>query len=86
MPFPLTPHPLPLTHFGPYPKAIINPITAPRRVLMYGLQVKPQVLPIFMETRLTANPMTAPMTGPRITFNAMADFPFYNTFLTMFSS
>ena len=71
---------------GPYPKAIINPITAPKMVLMYGLQVKPQVLPIFMETRLTANPMAAPMTGPRITFNAMADFPFYNTFLTMFSS
>ena len=71
---------------GPYPKAIINPITAPRMVLMYGLQVKPQVLPIFMETRLTANPMAAPMTGPRITFNAMADFPFYNTFLTIFSN
>ena len=57
----------------PYPKAIINPITAPRMVLMYGLQVKPQVLPIFMETRLRANPMTAPMTGPRMTFSAMAD-------------
>ncbi len=70
----------------PYPKAIINPITAPRMVLMYGLQVKPQVLPIFMEIRLRANPMTAPMTGPRITFNAMADFPFYNTFFTIFSS
>jgi hypothetical protein len=53
---------------------------------MYGLQVKPQVLPIFMETRLRANPMTAPMTGPRMTFNAMAAFPFYNTFLTIFSS
>jgi hypothetical protein len=76
-----------LTVFArPYPKAIINPITAPRMVLMYGLQVKPQVLPIFMETRLTANPMTAPMTGPRITFKAMTDFPFYNTFLTIFSS
>jgi hypothetical protein len=70
----------------PYPKAIINPIIAPRPVLMYGLQVKPQVLPIFMEIRLRANPMTAPITGPRITFNAMADFPFYNTFLTIFSS
>ena len=57
--------------FWPYPKAIINPIIAPRPVLMYGLQVKPQVLPIFMETRLTAKPMAAPMTGPRTIFNAM---------------
>ena len=75
-----------MSFLRPYPKAIINPIIAPRPVLMYGLQVKPQVLPIFMETRLTANPMAAPMTGPRITFNAMADFPFYNIFLTIFSS
>ncbi len=36
----------------PYPKAITNPITAPRVVLMYGLQVKPQVLPILAEIRL----------------------------------
>ena len=83
-PLPFTPYLLPI--LGPYPKAIINPIIAPRPVLMYGLQVKPQVLPIFMETRLTANPMAAPIIGPQITFDAMADFPFYNTFLTIFSS
>jgi hypothetical protein len=29
-----------------------NPINAPRAVLMYGLQVKPQVLPILAEIRL----------------------------------
>jgi hypothetical protein len=29
-----------------------NPITAPKVVLMYGLQVKPQVLPILAEIRL----------------------------------
>jgi hypothetical protein len=61
---------------GPYPKAIINPIIAPRPVLMYGLQVKPQVLPIFMETRLTAKPTAAPMASPRTTFQAMANLPF----------
>jgi hypothetical protein len=61
--------------FWPYPQAIINPIIAPRPVLMYGLQVKPQVLPIFMETRLTAKPMAAPMTGPRTIFNAMGISP-----------
>jgi hypothetical protein len=70
----------------PYPKAIINPIIAPRPVLMYGLQVRPQVLPIFMDTRLRANPTAAPMAGPRMIFNDMGDLPFYNTFLTMFSS
>jgi hypothetical protein len=36
----------------PYPKAITNPITAPKVVLMYGLQVKPHVLPILAEIRL----------------------------------
>jgi hypothetical protein len=64
-----------MSFLGPYPKAIINPMTAPKMVLMYGLQVKPQVLPIFMETRLRANPMAAPMTGPRTTFNAMGISP-----------
>jgi hypothetical protein len=62
-------------YFRPYPKAIINPIIAPRPVLMYGLQVNPQVLPILAEIRLTANPMAAPMTGPRTTFHAMGISP-----------
>jgi hypothetical protein len=70
----------------PYPKAIINPTIAPRPELMYGLQVNPQVLPIFMETRLRANPTAAPMTGPKMIFNPMGDLPFYKTFLTRFSS
>ncbi len=59
----------------PYPKAISNPITAPSAVLMYGLQVNPQVLPIFMDTRLRVNPIAAPTAGPKITFNDMEDFP-----------
>ena len=83
------PYLLPLTFdlfLRPYPKAISNPIIAPRTVLKYGLQVKPQVLPIFMETRLRANPTAAPMAGPKIIFNAMGDLPFYNTFFTIFSS
>jgi len=67
----------------PYPKAIINPIIAPRAVLMYGLQVKPQVLPIFMETMLRAKPMAAPMTGPRTTFQTMANLPFYPSMITL---
>jgi hypothetical protein len=76
-----------LTVFSrPYPKAIINPMIAPSPVLRYGLQVRPQVLPIFTETRLTANPTAPPMTGPRKIFKAMAEFPPYNTFLTIFSS
>jgi hypothetical protein len=70
----------------PYPKAIINPITAPRPVLMYGLQVNPQVLPIFMDTMLRANPIPAPMAAPKKTFHAMRDLPFYKTFFTIFSS
>jgi hypothetical protein len=70
----------------PYPKAIINPIIAPSAVLMYGLQVNPQVLPIFMDTRLRTNPTAAPMTGPKTTFNAMEGLPFYSTFFTIFSS
>jgi len=73
-PLPLTPHLSPILR--PYPKAIINPIIAPRPVLMNGLQVKPQVLPIFMETRLRAKPMAAPMTSPRTIFQAMANLPF----------
>lgn len=55
MPFPLTLDLLPLTsnlHGEPHPKAMSNPINAPRAVLMYGLQVKPQVLPILAEIRL----------------------------------
>ena len=70
----------------PYPKAIINPITAPKPALMYGLQVNPQVLPIFMDTRLRANPTAAPTAGPRKTFKAMRDLPFYKTFFTISSS
>jgi hypothetical protein len=53
--FPRTSNLLPLTsnlHLEPYPKAMNNPITAPKVVLMYGLQVKPQVLPILAEIRL----------------------------------
>ncbi len=35
-----------------YPKAIINPIIAPKPAVSNGLQVSPQVLPILTETRL----------------------------------
>ena len=72
-----------MSFLGPYPKAIINPIIAPRPVLTYGLQVKPQVLPTFMENRLRAKPMADPMTSPRTTFQTMANLPFYPSMITL---
>jgi hypothetical protein len=74
--------PLQLTPYDPlftllqrlYPKAIINPIIAPRPVLRYGLQVSPQVLPIFAETRLSPYPMIAPMAKPTKIFVVTMDF------------
>ena len=58
-----------------YPKAIINPIIAPKPVLRNGLQVSPHVLPNFAETRLNPYPITAPAARPRKTFSVIVVFP-----------
>ena len=64
-----------LSLFWLYPKAISNPINAPKITVRYGLQVRPQALPVFAETRLKPYPTAAPIASPAIIFKLMSFSP-----------